>query len=117
MRHLAGSLLCTVLLTASFYGLLLVAVARHASQTYAAGGRDEARGLWLRDIRVKSRPRFEYFADWETRLWLLQAISRRHFIHIAVLVELADQARIDQLFDFDVRRFGALYGHQSFYIS
>ena len=43
---------------------------------------------------------------------LLQPIPRRHLVDIAVLIELADQPRVDQVFYFDVRRFGILRRHE-----
>src|SRR6266576_5725598 len=43
---------------------------------------------------------------------LLQSVTRRDFVHVTILIELADQARVDQLFDFDVCRFGTLHGHE-----
>ena len=43
---------------------------------------------------------------------LLQTISRRHLIHVAILIQLADDPVIDQIFDFNIRRLGILRRHQ-----
>src|SRR5437016_9953192 len=43
---------------------------------------------------------------------LLQPITCRDLSYIPVVIELANQPRIDQLFNFDVGRLGTLHGHK-----
>src|SRR5882757_4693 len=45
--------------------------------------------------------------------YLLQPITRRDFIHITVVIELADDPGIDQIFDLDVCGFRILCRHET----
>mgnify|MGYP007044038502 FL=1 len=42
----------------------------------------------------------------------LHPIPCRHFIQVTILIELADNPAVDQLFDLDIRRFGILRRHE-----
>src|SRR5687768_3829202 len=49
----------------------------------------------------------------ERAIALLESVPRRHIVHVAVLIKLVNQPRVDQFFDFDVRRLGILRGHEA----